>query len=85
MKNGKIDHPPGGSKDLADALAGAVAWAVEVGGDEGENLEYADDGDLASVIFDSPTVSSMSEFMPEGLYGVSLGPERDGENTAFQW
>lgn len=85
LKNGKIDHPPGGSKDLADALAGAVAWAVEVGGDEGENLEYADDGDLSAAVFDAPTSSNTGDLMPEGLYGTSLSPERDGGMQAFQW
>jgi hypothetical protein len=31
-KAGKIDHPPHGSKDRADAIAGAVMGALEVGG-----------------------------------------------------
>ncbi len=30
----KVDHPPGGSKDLADAVCGAVVTAVETGGSE---------------------------------------------------
>ncbi len=34
MPNGKIDHPPGGSKDEADALAGAATGAVMLGGEE---------------------------------------------------
>lgn len=32
--NGKVDHPPGGSKDLADALAGSVSGAILLGGEE---------------------------------------------------
>jgi hypothetical protein len=36
LPNRKIDHVPGGSKDEADALAGSVFGAIEVGGDEGE-------------------------------------------------
>lgn len=36
LPNGKIDHPPGGSKDIADALCGAVTNAIVLGGDEGE-------------------------------------------------
>lgn len=44
LKNGKVDHPmpagPNNSKDEADALAGAVFGAVEVGGAEsGEALK----------------------------------------------
>jgi len=31
-KRGKVDHPPLGSKDRADAIAGAVMGALEVGG-----------------------------------------------------
>lgn len=33
-KKRKIDHPPGGSKDLADAVCGAVVSAVTTGGSE---------------------------------------------------
>ena len=43
-RTGKVDHPPkreGGSKDISDAVAGAVLGAVDVGGAEAE-----DDGDL---------------------------------------
>ena len=32
--NGKVDHPPGGSKDIADAVACAVAQSVVLGGQE---------------------------------------------------
>jgi hypothetical protein len=34
LNNGKIDHPAGGSKDLADALACAVLGAIACGGEE---------------------------------------------------
>jgi hypothetical protein len=36
MPNGKIDHPAGGSKDLADGLSGAVSGALRLGGQEDE-------------------------------------------------
>lgn len=42
LPNGKIDHPPGGSKDMADALCGAVTNAIVLGGDEGEEPEEVD-------------------------------------------
>lgn len=35
LPNKKVDHPPSGSKDEADALAGSVLGAIEIGGDEG--------------------------------------------------
>ena len=34
LRNGKVDHPPLGSKDEADALAGAIFGALSVGGRE---------------------------------------------------
>jgi hypothetical protein len=34
LDNGKIDHPPNGSKDLADAFCCSVAGAIVVGGEE---------------------------------------------------
>jgi hypothetical protein len=34
LPNGKIDHPPGGGKDEADALACAAAGAIVLGGEE---------------------------------------------------
>lgn len=50
--NGKIDHPSGtGSKDLADALAGSVLGAIEVGGIE----EVTDElGHFPEVITNDP-------------------------------
>jgi hypothetical protein len=37
LPNGKIDHPAEGTKDMADALAGACAGALVVGGREDED------------------------------------------------
>jgi hypothetical protein len=37
LPNGKIDHPSDGSKDLADAMAGAIHGAVLLGGQEDEH------------------------------------------------
>lgn len=42
LPNGKLDHPPGGSKDEADALCGAIYGALQMGGDEGEEPEIVD-------------------------------------------
>lgn len=41
LPNGKIDHPPKGSKDLADAVACAVTGALEIGGMESPGGEAA--------------------------------------------
>lgn len=42
LPTGKVDHPPGGSKDLADAVCGAAVNAITLGGDEGEAPEAVD-------------------------------------------
>ncbi len=39
LPNGKVDHPPGGSKDMADAVAASCMGCIELGGDEGEDPE----------------------------------------------
>jgi hypothetical protein len=35
LNNGKVDHPAGSSKDMADALGGSVFGALKIGGTEG--------------------------------------------------
>lgn len=77
MKNGKIDHVPNGSKDISDALAGAIAGAIKIGGDEGEERQYADE-DVIDIML-TPAGSGMAgELMPEGSYGGSLGMDGGG-------
>jgi hypothetical protein len=48
-KKRKIDHPPGGSKDLADAVCGAVVGAMELGGQEQSDEPSDDTVDMFSV------------------------------------
>lgn len=43
--NGKVDHPPGGSKDLADAFACSLVGAMMVGGEEDEEGTIVDVGE----------------------------------------
>lgn len=82
IRNGKIDHPPDGSKDLADALAGAVSLSVEFGGDEGETVEFSDTDSDLSLYMDG--AGGGSELTPDGMYGVGLGMDGGGLNS-FQW
>jgi len=60
--NGKIDHLPGGSKDVADALAGAVRGAILLGGQD------VDPGDATEVVQSAP----MPEFESFGGWGQSV-------------
>ena len=62
--NGKIDHLPGGSKDIADALAGSVLGAVTIGGEE------EDPNEPSGLIVALPT-PGFSQF--EGWAGKATG------------
>lgn len=46
--NGKVDHPPGGSKDLADAFACSIAGAILLGGEEDAEGAIVDVGAQSS-------------------------------------
>lgn len=85
MRNGRIDHPPNGSKDIADALAGAVALSVEFGGDEGEQREYADDAGAPNLYLDQGPTGASSNMMMDEAFGLSLGMEGNGGLGSFQW
>lgn len=50
LTNGRVDHPPSGSKDEADALAGAAEGALELGGEE----ELDKDGNPISAVLAGP-------------------------------
>lgn len=84
LRNGKIDHPPGGSKDISDALAGAVAYAVELGGDEGESQEFADDPNSLDVFaVNAGGGEGMGSLMLDS--GTSLGwGDKEGIGS-LQW
>lgn len=78
LPNGKIDHPPAGSKDEADSLAGAVLGAVELGGDEGDEPERAD---LEYVDFFSINGPGGSAAVRDGF--SAPGGDTAGLNEAF--
>lgn len=61
--NGKIDHPPHLSKDMADALAGSVAGAIVVGGAEDADGSLVDVGD---------SFFEMGESVTSPLYGYEM-------------
>lgn len=71
LNNGKVDHPPGGSKDEADALAGAVVGALLLGGQETGreatpgNAEFYTGGGVHPMGFAG--LASLSDKLPPGL------------------
>ena len=67
---GTVDHVPGGSKDEADALAGSVVGAIEVGGDEGDQPVSAN---LDSFVFayGAPTSTDLSAFGSDLSFGAT--------------
>ena len=50
MTGGKVDHQPGGSKDLADAFSCSLVGALTLGGEEDEGSEFAEGGEELFVL-----------------------------------
>jgi hypothetical protein len=71
LVNGKVDHPPGGSKDMADAVAGSIVGALVAGGSEDESGETAqpDDAGFDVGYFSDPEGmdAAMANELPWGL------------------
>lgn len=79
MPNGKVDHPADGSKDIADAIAGACHGAVFLGGQEDEQGRRAFPGsshswggqlDRANLPVGMPDLNFLAqpdEFIPEAI------------------
>lgn len=44
IQAGKVDHPPGGSKDLADAFSCSLVGALSLGGEEDEESPFSEGG-----------------------------------------
>jgi hypothetical protein len=67
LVNGKLDHPPEGSKDEADALAASVFGAIEMGGaesEQGEELYLEESGFEVLTFFEQPV--GFENLTPEG-------------------
>lgn len=75
LGNGKLDHPVGGSKDIADAVACAVQGAVQQGGQEdggishpgGQNFAHEDYLQQLPVGFVPPSAVDDSGFSYHGM------------------
>lgn len=71
MPNGKIDHPPAGSKDIADAVAGSVVAAIELGGDETDAPERADEAAREDLYTIPGHGGNISDYAIEGSWDMS--------------
>lgn len=60
--NGKVDHPPAGSKDLADAFACSIVGALVLGGEESEDR---------AIVLSEDSIFDVGDFpeMPFGMTG----------------
>ena len=76
LDNGKIDHPPGGSKDLADAFACSIIGAIAVGGSEDPEGSIVVIGDPTFAVGSALAPLEGSEFVSNGVgdpFGLPIG------------
>jgi hypothetical protein len=83
IPGGKVDHPPSGSKDLADALACSILGAIEVGGQEDPTGEAFSSGEKIFEVgdalsmpdgFDDWSMASSDHLgLPVGMKGSGFG------------
>jgi hypothetical protein len=77
-RNGKkIDHPPGGSKDLADALSCSIVGAISAMGEEDVDGKEVDTSvnlfPVGEALAPLEGMSvNMDNLMPVGMKGMSL-------------
>ena len=69
FSRGKVDHLPGGSKDIADAVAGSVVGAILLGGEVEEDPDAVQDSVNAQMAAEMQVISqwgedSIDEFTP---------------------
>lgn len=76
----KVDHPPNGSKDIADAVAASVSQAVLLGGQE----ESVGDADLSSM-FSVPTTSFDTSVDSFSIRGGRWGVDRSENFSQSVW
>ncbi len=77
MDNGKVDHPPSGSKDLADAFCCSLVGAIALGGQEDEGREVVEPGGMSSFAV-GEAVAGLTIYhdtgmgLPFGMKGMSF-------------
>lgn len=85
---GKVDHPPHGSKDLADALACAVTGAVNAGGEEDVDGTEVEVGatyfDLGDALTPLEGLEDMEWIQPGGAFAPLLGM-KEVQRDEYGW
>lgn len=78
IEKGKVDHPPNGSKDEADAFACSIVGAITLGGGEDENgteIELAGQGFFEVADTLAPLEGMTSIGGMRGAFGIPYGME----------
>lgn len=83
LPNGKVDHPPGGSKDLADAFGCSIIGALALGGEEDANGREIQGGDGLFEMGTAEEPFALGEFggsvLPGGGLGIPIGVRGFGD------
>lgn len=72
LNNGKVDHPPSGSKDLADAFACSIVSTLEIGGEEDPEGAIVEVGGTYFETGDALVPLEGTEYI-QGVAGVPVG------------
>lgn len=77
LPNGKVDHPPGGSKDMADAFGASIVGALLIGGEEDANGREIQAGEGLFEMGSAEEPFESGEFgetmLPGGGFGAPIG------------
>ncbi len=77
VDGGKVDHPPGGSKDEADAFACSIVGAIALGGEEDPEGSVAEVGaeffEVGALLDPLEGMSDWVMDLPIGMKGMRIG------------
>lgn len=88
LDNGKLDHPPSGSKDLADAFSCSIIGALSIGGEESPDQAIVEVGGAYFEVGQVAEPLEGMDYMHEVFgspYGLPLGFTDRGDNDWQQW
>ena len=86
IERGKVDHPPGGSKDEADAFACSIVGAIELGGGEdpeGAEVELQGEGLIQMTDTFTPLLGTDMYVGANGALGLPIGMKEAMQGGGF--